>query len=111
MIYAAAYLLIINLVTFAVYGIDKRRARQGRWRIQESTLLLLAVAGGTPGALAGMFGFHHKTKHLKFMAGVPLILFLQILLIWFLFFRCEKTFFENVQKRLKFFGKYRMVYI
>ena len=84
MIYAAAYLLIINLVTFAVYGIDKRRARQGRWRIQESTLLLLAVAGGT---LAGMFGFHHKTKHLKFMAGVPLILFLQILLIWFLFFR------------------------
>ena len=46
MIYAAAYLLIINLVTFAVYGIDKRRARQGRWRIQESTLLLLAVAGG-----------------------------------------------------------------
>ena len=75
MIYAAAYLLIINLVTFAVYGIDKRRARQGRWRIQESTLLLLAVAGGTPGALAGMFGFHHKTKHLKFMAGVPLILF------------------------------------
>ena len=87
MIYAAAYLLIINLVTFAVYGIDKRRARQGRWRIQESTLLLLAVAGGTPGALAGMFGFHHKTKHLKFMAGVPLILFPQILLIWFLFFR------------------------
>ncbi|MGI6007792.1 MAG: DUF1294 domain-containing protein [Ruminococcus sp.] len=87
MIYAAGYLLIINLITFAVYGIDKWKAKNGRWRIQESTLLLLAVAGGTPGALLGMAFFHHKTKHIKFTAGVPLILIAQILCIWFLFYR------------------------
>ena len=109
MIYAAAYLLIINLVTFAVYGIDKRRARQGRWRIQESTLLLLAVAGGTPGALAGMFGFHHKTSEIYGGRAADSVPSDPAHLVFV--FQMKKIFFENVQKRLKFFGKYRMVYI
>ncbi len=87
MIYAVGYLIAINLITFTVYGVDKWRAREGRWRIQESTLLLLAAVGGTPGAFLGMLCFHHKTKHLKFMAGVPLIFVLQIICIWFLFYR------------------------
>lgn len=75
------YFVIINLVTFFTYGMDKRRAAKNRWRIPEKKLLGLAVIGGTPGALAGMYGFRHKTKHLKFVIGVPVILMLQVGLI------------------------------
>ena len=61
------YILIcINVVTFIVYGIDKWHARHGCWRISEATLLLLAVIGGSIGALLGMQVWHHKTLHLKF---------------------------------------------
>ena len=59
------YLLVINILTFAVYGIDKRKAKQGSWRISEATLLMLAVIGGTIGALLGMQVWRHKTKHKK----------------------------------------------
>lgn len=77
------YLLVINLVTFVIYGIDKQKAVKKRWRIPESTLLGLAVLGGSVGALAGMHKFRHKTKHLKFVLGVPFILFIQIgVIIW-----------------------------
>lgn len=72
------YLLSINMIAFLAYGIDKRRAIKKRWRIPEKTLLGLAIIGGTLGALAGMYGFRHKTKHLKFVLGVPIILILQI---------------------------------
>lgn len=74
------YLLIINLVTFVTYGIDKRKAKKNKWRIPESTLLWLAVLGGSIGALWGMKYWHHKTLHRKFKYGVPAILFLQILI-------------------------------
>lgn len=74
------YLLIINLVTFVTYGIDKRKAMKNKWRIPESTLLWLAVLGGSIGALWGMRYWHHKTLHRKFKYGVPAILFLQILI-------------------------------
>ena len=60
------YLVFINLLTFAAYGIDKRKAQKNAWRIKESTLLLLAAAGGSVGALLGMQIFRHKTKHPKF---------------------------------------------
>ncbi len=66
------YLLIINIVTFAAYGIDKRRARLDKWRTPESTLLLLCFVGGGIGGLLGMKVFRHKTKHLKFQILVPL---------------------------------------
>lgn len=79
----AVYLALINLLTFAAYGIDKRKAQKNAWRIKESTLLLLAVAGGSVGALLGMQIFRHKTKHPKFTVGVPLILLVQIgLAVW-----------------------------
>ena len=76
------YLVIINIVTFVVYGIDKWKAKRGNWRISEATLLILAVIGGTIGALLGMKVWHHKTMHLKFKYGLPLILLAQIALIY-----------------------------
>jgi uncharacterized membrane protein YsdA (DUF1294 family) len=76
------YILIgINVLTFVVYGVDKWNAKQGKWRISEATLLMLAVVGGTIGALLGMQVWHHKTKHLKFKYGLPLIFLAQIALI------------------------------
>lgn len=74
----AGYLALINAITFAVYGADKRRARKDRWRVPERTLFLLAVLGGSLGALLGMHVFHHKTKHWYFRLFIPLILLLQI---------------------------------
>ena len=76
------YLIFINIVTFLVYGIDKWKAKQGSWRISEATLLMLAVIGGTIGALLGMQVWHHKTMHLKFKYGLPLILLAQIALMY-----------------------------
>lgn len=76
------YLIGINILTFFVYGIDKWKSKQGGWRISESTLLLLAVIGGSIGALTGMKVWHHKTMHKKFKYGLPLILLAQIIIIF-----------------------------
>ena len=78
------YLIVINIVTFLVYGIDKWKAKQGSWRISEATLLILAVIGGSIGALLGMKIWHHKTMHKKLKYGLPLILLVQIALIYLL---------------------------
>lgn len=59
-------------------GIDKRRAKRGAWRIRERTLFLLALFGGSAGAIAGMWLFHHKTRHWYFVVGMPAILILQV---------------------------------
>lgn len=64
--------------------VDKRKAQKKLWRIPESTLLLTAAIGGSIGSLAGMYTFRHKTRHLKFTLGVPAILILQLIAIWFL---------------------------
>ena len=77
-------LIVLNIVTFLVYGIDKWKAKQGSWRISEATLLILAVIGGSIGALIGMKVWHHKTMHKKFKYGLPLILIIQIILIGYL---------------------------
>ena len=78
------YLLGINLLTFLIYGIDKWKARRDKWRVPEATLLMLAALGGSVGALLGMSVFHHKTKHKKFLIGVPLILLAQLALAYLL---------------------------
>ena len=74
----AGYLVLVNVIAFAVYGADKRRAQKDRWRVPERTLFLLAIIGGSIGALLGMRVFHHKTKHWYFRVFIPLILLLQI---------------------------------
>ena len=68
------YLTTINIVAFAVYGIDKYKARHKKRRIAEATLLMLAAIGGSVGALAGMKVWRHKTKHKKFSFLVPLFI-------------------------------------
>lgn len=74
----------LNIVTFIVYGIDKLKAKKGKWRIAESTLLLLAIVGGSVGAWCGIKVWHHKTKHKKFKYGVPLIVAMQIIFCLYL---------------------------
>lgn len=72
------YLVIINIIAFLLFGIDKRKAKKNKWRIPESTLLMFAVAGGSIGSYCGMKQWHHKTLHKKFSWGIPLIIILQI---------------------------------
>ena len=78
------YLGLINIISFMVYGIDKLKAKQGKWRIPEATLLLLAIIGGSIGAWCGVKVWHHKTLHKKFRYGIPLIIAIQIAMIWYL---------------------------
>lgn len=78
-------LIVVNAVAFIVYGIDKYRARNAKWRIPEATLLMLAVVGGSVGAWLGMKAWHHKTRHMKFRYGVPVILLLQIVVATLLY--------------------------
>ncbi len=75
------YMIFVNVVTFLVYGVDKLKAKQSRWRISENALIALALIGGSIGALLGMYLWRHKTQHKKFKYGVPVILVLQIVLI------------------------------
>ena len=72
------YLLIINAVGFVLMLVDKLKARKNLWRIPEATLMTAAAIGGSIGCLIGMYTFRHKTKHIKFTLGIPLILAVQI---------------------------------
>ena len=78
------YLAIINVATFFTFGIDKLKAKRSKWRIREAALLMLAVLGGSIGALLGMKVWHHKTMHKKFKYGVPAILIVQMAIIGYL---------------------------
>lgn len=81
-------LIIINVITFFTYGIDKWKAKHGKWRISELVLLMLAIFGGSIGALAGIKVWHHKTMHLKFKYGVPAIFIIEVaLFVYFAFIR------------------------
>lgn len=82
--YSLYYLLVVNTLTFLLYGIDKYKAKKARWRISEATLLMMAVIGGSIGAWAGMRLWHHKTMHKKFKYGIPLIILLQVVLVFYL---------------------------
>ena len=78
------YLLAVNIATFFLYGIDKYKAKKGKWRVSEATLLLMAVIGGSIGAWAGMRIWYHKTMHKKFKYGIPIIISLQVALAVYL---------------------------
>ena len=78
------YLLAVNIDTFLLYGIDKYKAKKGKWRISEATLLTMAAIGGSIGAWAGMRLWHHKTMHKKFKYGIPVIIILQVALAVYL---------------------------
>ena len=85
-IYIATYLAAISLLAVALTIHDKRAAQQHKWRVRESTLLLIATLGGSVAMLTTMLLIRHKTKHAKFMVGIPGIIALQIaavaLLLW-----------------------------
>ena len=78
---AAIILAVWNVIVFFIYGIDKTKAKHGKRRISEKTLMLTAVLMGAPGALLGMTVFRHKTKHIKFKIGVPLLLIVNVAVI------------------------------
>lgn len=78
------YLLIINAIGLLFMQSDKQKARHRKQRIPESTLMTIAVIGGSAGCLAGMLLFRHKTKHLKFTVGLPLLLIMNLAVLYFL---------------------------
>ncbi|SHH49243.1 Uncharacterized membrane protein YsdA, DUF1294 family [Clostridium collagenovorans DSM 3089] len=75
------YLVAINLIAFIFMYEDKRRAKRKQWRIPEATLLGISTIGGSLGAYIGMYSFRHKTKHLKFTLGIPIIFIIQLFII------------------------------
>ena len=83
------YLLAVNITSFFLYGIDKYKAKKGKWRISETTLLLMAVIGGSIGAWGAMRFWHHKTMHKKFKYGIPLIITFQVALAVYLLTNIE----------------------
>jgi uncharacterized membrane protein YsdA (DUF1294 family) len=81
--YFMFYLVIVNIVSFAIMGIDKSRAKRKAWRIPERILFLFAIIGGSIGSILGMYYFRHKTKHPKFVFGYWIILFIQFVFYFF----------------------------
>ncbi len=79
-----AYLLIINAAGFLLMLADKYKAKKNLWRIPEATLMGVALLGGSVGSLIGMYTVRHKTRHLKFVLGIPVILTLQVLAVIYL---------------------------
>lgn len=75
------YIVAINLITFFTMWLDKRKAKKGKWRIPENTLLILVILGGGIGGIAGMYVFRHKTQKAKFVIGFPIILICEIVLV------------------------------
>ena len=75
------YLIAVNVAAWIMYGLDKWKARSGKWRISERTLLIVALIGGSVGALAGMLMFRHKTKKPKFVVGIPVMLVVHCVIV------------------------------
>ena len=78
--YLKYYFILVNFLGFLSMYIDKEKAKSGKWRIKESTLLSIALIGGSLGSYAGMKVFRHKTKHAKFKYGIPFIILIQLLI-------------------------------
>lgn len=67
-----AYLMVVNILAYGAFGLDKWKAQHHKWRIPEAVLLGISLAGGWLGAWMGMYTWHHKTRKWKFKIGVPL---------------------------------------
>lgn len=78
------YLVGINVIGFALMGMDKSRAKRGAWRISEKKLFTCALLGGSLGTTLGIWSFRHKTRHVQFKYGMPLILIVQVILIYYI---------------------------
>lgn len=78
------YLVFVNALAFSLFGVDKKKAVQHRWRVPEKTLIASAIIGGSIGAFIGMKAFHHKTKKPKFAVGIPVIIVIQVFLVAYL---------------------------
>ena len=87
------YLAAVNLFGLIIMGVDTSRAKRRKWRIPEATLFLVAIIGGSVGSIAGMYLFRHKTKHWYFVAGMPVILVLQIIAALIMYFAPLNLFF------------------
>lgn len=81
------YVIVINVITLMMYGIDKWKAKHSKWRIPEATLLIMAAVGGSIGAWMGIKLFHHKTLHKKFKYGVPAIFLIQLGIVVFVYLK------------------------
>ncbi len=86
------FYIIWNIFVFTLYGIDKSKAKRGKWRISENTLIISALLMGGIGALLGMRVFRHKTKHIKFQILVPISILLNLAAIAALI--CSNTYFS-----------------
>lgn len=82
----ATAVVIWNVITFALYGIDKAKAKKGKWRISEATLIICAFMMGGLGSFVGMRVFRHKTQHIKFVILVPLAMVVNIVIVFLLFY-------------------------
>lgn len=78
------YFTILNLLGFGIMGYDKWKAKKSAFRVPESTLFIIAIIGGSLGAILGMYVFRHKTRHWYFVYGLPAILFVQLLVVYLL---------------------------
>ena len=76
-----ALFVVLNVVSFALFGIDKKRARRNDWRISESTLLLSALVSGSIGAWAGIYTFRHKSSKPSFLAKLVLISAIDLVIV------------------------------
>lgn len=84
--YLYIWLIVINIITFAVFGIDKKKAIDGKFRIKELTLFVLSLLGGSLGGLIAMHTFHHKTRKWYFKFGIPLILVAWVaMIVWLVY--------------------------
>lgn len=85
--YILIYLIMINIIAFALMGIDKTKARKNKQRIPEKTLFFSAIIGGSIGSIVGMHFFRHKTKHVSFLVGMPVILLIQLAVVYLFMFK------------------------
>ncbi|MEA4848303.1 MAG: DUF1294 domain-containing protein [Clostridiaceae bacterium] len=78
------YLIIVNIAAFAIMGTDKYKAQRNKWRVSETSIFILGLIGGGTGIFLGMRFFRHKTKHLKFTLGIPVIVIINIIMLGYI---------------------------